>query len=132
MDNNGWGDYFENNTFDNYLAASGSIPPIVHSFQPIPKEHEMEFVGILFLLEHVFLIGFIIFRNILSKRKSLTDIFLERRAYKRKVKKYLSKYILAENLRDEIVSKLITTTSNEEDPLGLLGKLIEKTESTAS
>lgn len=47
------------------------------------------------------------FRNILSKRKSITDIFEERRTYKRKVKKYLSKDILAENLRDEVVSKLI-------------------------
>jgi hypothetical protein len=98
FDNNGWGDFFANSSA---TEPATDVPPmIVHSFHPVPKEHEIEFIGILFLLEHIFLIGFILLRNFLSKRKSITDIFLERRAHKRKVKKYLSKDILAENLRD--------------------------------
>lgn len=58
-------------------------------------------------------------------------MFLERRAYKRKVKKYLSKDILAENLRDEMVSKIIGG-KKAEDPLGYLGKLLGESESTIS
>jgi hypothetical protein len=72
----------------------------------------------------VFLIGFILLRNMISKRKSITEIFLERRAYKRRVKKYLSKDILAENLRDEVVSKLIGSVSKKEDPWSFLGQLL--------
>ena len=40
------------------------------------------------------MIGFIITRNLLAKNKSNADIFLERREYKRRIKKNLPKDIL--------------------------------------
>jgi hypothetical protein len=43
----------------------------------------------------------------LAKKQNEADLFLERRAYKRKVKKYLSKDVLASNLRDQVVENLI-------------------------
>ena len=77
------------------------------------------------------MIGFILLRNFISKRKNISDIFLERRAYKRRVKKYLSKDILAENLRDEMVHKLITS-QNIEDPMNVFAKLISRDSSQST
>jgi hypothetical protein len=60
----------------------------------------------------------------LSKRKTISDIFLERRAYKRRIKKYLSKDILADTLRDQVVSRLIGDGKDNEE--NLLAKLLSR------
>ncbi len=51
-------------------------------------------MAILFFIEHFFLLLFIFIRDILKRRKSEADIFLERREYKRRVKKSLPKNAL--------------------------------------
>jgi hypothetical protein len=56
------------NLFDNNFAAFNGDMPMLQTFVPPAKEHEVEFLTILFIIEHVFLILFFFLRNILSKR----------------------------------------------------------------
>jgi hypothetical protein len=111
---------------------------LLSQFHPPPPEHEVTFVVILFLLEHIFLISFLFLRKIISKRKCLADIYLERKDYKRKIKKFLSKDILANTIRDEAVKNILiggftgNNDNNDDDPFSVFKAALTKSTSSDS
>lgn len=91
---------------------------MVQSFLPPAEEHEVEFVSIIFVIEHIFLIIFLFLRNILSKQRCQADVLKERRTLKRGIKKYLNKVVLSDMIRDSFVGSVfnrISQTAKEEE-----------------
>lgn len=90
----------------------------MQSFLPPAEEHEVEFVSIIFVIEHIFLIIFLFLRNILSKQRCQADVLKERRTLKRSIKKYLNKVVLSDMIRDSFVGNVfnrISQTAKEEE-----------------
>ena len=56
---------FTESPFETYCDTT----PVVTFFQPPTQEHEIEFVSILFVIEHLFLMLFFCLRSFLSKRR---------------------------------------------------------------
>lgn len=97
----------------------------LHNFNAPDKDSEVTFIAILFFIEHFFLFLFIVMRDMLKKRKSEADIFLERRAYKRKIKKNLPKDVLALVTAGMLINKYFLDQDTEKGT-NLFSKLVEK------
>lgn len=87
----------------------------MQAFIPPAQEHEVEFISIIFVIEHIFLIIFLFLRNILSKRKCLADVLKERRTLKRSIKKYLNRVVLSDMIRDSFVGSVFERISRDEE-----------------
>ena len=81
-------------------------------------------MAVLFFIEHFFLILFIVMRDCLKKRTSEADIFLKRKAYKRKIKKNLPKDILALVTAGMLISKYFKDEGTKRGK-SLFSKLVE-------
>ena len=66
-------------------------------------------MALLFFIEHFFLLLFIGLRDMLKRRKSEADIFLQRKDYKRRIKKNLPKDILNLLLSHTLVNEVLAT-----------------------
>ena len=65
-------------------------------------------MGIIFIIEHIFLIIFLCLRNFLSKQECLADVLVQRRHTHRGLTKYLNKAAISDMVRDSLRDSLVT------------------------
>ena len=88
---------------------------MLSSFKAPAEEQESQFITILFIIEHVFLLLFMFLRTLLSKQATEADILSERRHVKRSIKKYFKQNnVISENMRNSVLVDIISKNKQAE------------------
>ena len=93
------------NPYEPYEDANNQM---FTSFTSPAENNEIQFITILFVIEHIFLLLFMFLREFLIKQTNDADILLERRHIKRGIKKYFKqRNIIAENMRTSVLVDIV-------------------------